>query len=116
MDRNFIKIKSGLLKILFLAIGWGISGAVFAINEYMSVAHSVKDLGINFEFNFRRNLVTSVFMASVGGILIGAIEVFYFQKKPKTFIWQSSFDENIFLFSSIGIVDTLRLYYISQFY
>lgn len=81
MDRNFIKIKSGLIKILFLAIGWGIAGAVFAINDYMSVAHFVKDLGINPEFNFFRNLVTSVFIASFGGILIGATEVFYFQKK-----------------------------------
>ena len=46
MNRNFIKIKSGLLKILFLAIGWGIAGAVFVINDYMSVAHFIKDLGI----------------------------------------------------------------------
>ena len=81
MDRNFIKIKSGLLKILFLAIGWGIAGAVFAINDYMSVVHFVKDLRINPEVNFIRHLVIYVFIASFGGILIGATEVFYFQKK-----------------------------------
>jgi adenylate cyclase len=83
MDRNFIKIKSGLLKILFLAIGWGIAGAVFAINDYMSVAHFAKGIGINtdVEFNFSRNLITTVLIAAVGGILIGATEVFYFQKK-----------------------------------
>jgi adenylate cyclase len=81
MNRNFIKIKSGLLKILFLAIGWGIAGAVFVINDYMSVAHFIKDLGTNNEINFLRNFVTSVFIASVGGILIGSTEVFYFQNK-----------------------------------
>jgi len=116
MDRNFIKKKSGLLKILFLATGWGIAGAIFAINDYMSIAHFVKDLGTNNEINFLRNFVTSVFIASIGGILIGATEVFFSKKIPKTFIRQSSFAENIFLFSSIDNVDTFQLYYLSQFF
>ena len=89
MDRNFIKIKSGLLKILFLAIGWGIAGAVFAINDYMSVAHFAKGIGINtdVEFNFSRNLITTVLIAAVGGILIGATEVFFFKKNSENFHW-----------------------------
>jgi len=40
-------------------MGWGLAGAVFALNDYMSVAHFVKDMGINNENNFLRNFVTS---------------------------------------------------------
>jgi adenylate cyclase len=87
LTHSFIKIKSGLVKIVFLAIGWGIAGAIFSANDYMSVAHFAKDFGINAEteYNFFRNLTTSVFIASVGGILIGATEVFYFQRKFRKF-------------------------------
>lgn len=83
MNRNFIKIKAGIIKIALLAFGWGIAGAIFSVNEFMSVAHFAKDFGINTEteFNFVRNLITSVFIASVGGIIIGAIEFFYFQRR-----------------------------------
>jgi adenylate cyclase len=83
LNRNFIKIKSGVIKTILLAFGWGIAGAIFSVNDYMSVAHFAKDFGINAEeeYNFIRNLTTSIFIASVGGILMGATEVFYFQRK-----------------------------------
>jgi len=53
----------------------------------MSVAHFAKDFGINAEteYNFLRNFITSVLIASIGGILMGATEVFYFQKKFRKF-------------------------------
>ena len=72
MNRNFIKTKFSLFKIFLLALGWGIAGAIFAINDYMSIVHFAKDIGINtdIEFNFSRNLITSVLNASIGGILI----------------------------------------------
>jgi adenylate cyclase len=84
---RFIKLKSGIIKTVFLAIGWGLAGAIFSVNDYMSVAHFAKDFGINTEteYNFIRNLITSIFMASIGGILIGATEVFYFQRKFRKF-------------------------------
>ena len=87
MTHSFIKLKSGLIKTVLLAIGWGIAGAIFSVNDYMSVAHFAKDFGIDVEkeYNFVRNLITSVFIASIGGILIGATEVFYFQRKFRKF-------------------------------
>jgi len=87
LNRNFIKIKSGIIKTILLSFGWGIAGAIFSINDYMSVAHFAKDFGINAEteYNFVRNFITSVLIASIGGILMGATEVFYFQKKFRKF-------------------------------
>jgi adenylate cyclase len=87
VNHSFIKIKSGIIKTILLAIGWGIGGAIFSVNDYMSVAHFAKDYGINAEteYNFIRNLTTSVFIASIGGVLIGATEVFYFQRKFRKF-------------------------------
>jgi len=105
MNRNFIKTKFSLFKIFLLALGWGIAGAIFAINDYMSVAHFAKGIGINtdVEFNFSRNLITSVLVASLGGILIGATEVFYFQRKFRNLSFGKALTLKT-LFYSAGLV------------
>src|SRR3970040_1639338 len=105
MNKNFLKIKSGLPKILILSMFWGVAGAVFTVNEYFSIKHFAEGLNIdaNSEYNFLRNLFISFLIAAIGGLLMGSTEVFYFQKKFR----QYSFGKALILkslFYSAGLI------------
>lgn len=83
MRKRYLKIKSGLTKIIVLASFWGLAGVLFIVNDYLSIVHFADGIGIDAakEYNLAGNLIVSFFISALGGFLMGATEVFYFQKK-----------------------------------
>ncbi len=81
--RKLLKVKSGLAKIFILSFFWGLAGLLFTLNDYLSIAHFAEGIGIDAaeEYNLAGNLIASGLISAVGGLLMGASEVFYFQKR-----------------------------------
>lgn len=102
---NTNKIRNGLIKILSLALSWMAVGILYTFFEYMIIMHFADGIGVNpdVEYDFNRQIIVIIAVTFIGGLIIGAIEYFFFRNllRKKSFgsaILIKSIVYSVFLF------------------